>query len=164
MWVPGLCTYTGTVCRSGGEKGEKEMKALVTAAHFNLTTIDAPCTNPLVPPTITNCPIVQPNAQAPGIGINATMHQVAIPGLVDGPTLENDMDLKKEISDGKYMIDAATQAAILLSCIGVICSFAPAVKLLIEARQSTSSTKEDSHLPSILSSNAESNKQKGESV
>ena len=42
MWVPGLCAMTRTICRLG-EKGEAEMKALVTAQNLGVKTTAAPC-------------------------------------------------------------------------------------------------------------------------
>jgi len=152
MWVPGLCAYTNTVCRLGGEKGEAEMKSLVTAQRLNLKTIDFPCAIQSGFPSTMNCPV----AQAPGI--NATLHQVAIPGYVDGP-----IPKEKDISDGAYMIETATHLMIIFSAIAALCSFAPCVKFCLmdplSAWKGAKTAEAGSRLPSILVSQPECKKQ-----
>jgi hypothetical protein len=120
IWVPGLCAYTNTVCRLGGDKGEAEMKSLVTAQHLGLTTIDVPCTAQSgLPPTV-NCPIAQAS------GINASLHQVAIPGMVDGPIPD-----RHDIQDAKYSIEAVIHMTIGIAAVAALCCFAPAAKLYV---------------------------------
>lgn len=110
MWVLGLCAYTKTICRMGGEKGEAEMKALVTAKNLGLTTIDSPCRTPPYDASM-NCPL----PQAPGI--NGTLHQVKIHGFVDGPRPDS-----ADLEDGESMINLVTSLAIALGALGALCS------------------------------------------
>jgi len=110
LWAPGLCAMTRTTCRMG-EKGEAEMKAVVTAKNLGVSTVAMPCLPHTQLPSNMKCPV----ASAPGI--NKTAHQVLISGFVDGPRPSS-----KDLADGKFMINFATSFAIVLGVLGCLCS------------------------------------------
>jgi hypothetical protein len=110
LWVPGLCAMTRTTCRMG-EKGEAEMKALVTAKNLGVNTTAMPCLPHTQLPSNMTCPV----ASAPGI--NKTTHQVPISGFVDGPYPSTE-----DLADGEFMINLATGFAIALGVLGCLCS------------------------------------------
>jgi len=114
LWVPGLCSYTKTICRmdkSGGDKAEAEMKALVTAENLNVKTMALPCMNHTgFPPSMT-CPL--PSAP----GINGTLHQTDVAGFVDGPH-----PAQKDLDDAESMIVLLTSLVIALGALGSLCS------------------------------------------
>jgi len=110
-WVPGLCKYTRTICRLGGDKGEAEMKSLVTAQNLGVTTMDMSCMNHTGLPPIMNCPM--PSAP----GINGTLHEMQIEGNVDGPHPD-----RAELDEGEFMILLVTSIVIGLGALGSLCS------------------------------------------
>ena len=142
VWVPGLCSFTNSICRSGGEKGEAEMKALVTPENLGVSTVDSPCRPHTGFPNSTNCPM----PVAPGL--NATGFQVTIDALVDGPHPDSE-DLDK----ARSMINLSTWLVIVLGAAGIISASSLAACVLW--RSKTSSGKDPTPQPNILSQGPE---------
>merc|ERR1712072_391731 len=156
MWVPGLCAYTRTICRLGEEKGEADMKALVTAGNLGVSTIDLPCMSHTGLPPSMNCPI------AKALGINATMHQVQVHGFIDGPRPDNSEEMRKDLDDSESMLNLVTSLVIAVGTLGSLCSFsltACCVWRLNKAPSSKSSAPAGPHdRPRILTSQPQSTK------
>jgi len=154
-WVPGLCAYTKTICRLGGEKGEAEMKSLVTAGRLGVSTIDLPCATQSGLPSSMTCPI----AQAPGI--NATLHQVQISEFVDGPFPE-----QTDIDDAESTIKLVTTLVIVFGALLILFSGCLTAKVVwrCTVAAKTSNPTSASGLPSILSAQPASKKQQNEST
>merc|ERR1711862_846813 len=91
------------------------MKSLVTAQHFNITSVDAPCANQIGHTPTTTCRTVQ---EAPGM--NSAGYHMELPMIVDGPFLEF-----AETEDTRYRIQAVIQLTIIFSGFAALCSFAP---------------------------------------
>jgi len=129
MWVPGLCSYTKTICRmdsQGGDKAEAEMKALVTAKQLGVMTIDMPCMKHTGYPATMNCPL--PSAP----GVNQTLHQRDIAGFVDGPYPD-----QSELEDAESMILMVTSLAIALGAVGCLTSALATVCIVCRLRAGT---------------------------
>jgi len=140
LWVPALCSFTKTVCKMGGDEAEAEMKALVTAENLGVKTLAVPCKPQTgLPPTM-NCPI--PLAA----GINATLHQVQVPGFVDGPR-PKDSDLES----GEDAIRFVTALSIIIGVIGAVLSFCLTFCLACRLkRRDVAATKSATALPTII--------------
>jgi len=154
-WSPGLCSYTKTICRLGGDRGEAEMKTLVTAENLGVGTMNLPCAAQTGLPPSMNCPI----AQAPGI--NATLHQVQISEFVDGPFPD-----QKDIDDAESMITLVTNLVIALGTLGIFFSGCLAAFCVWRCRVAAPASNPTTtyRLPSILNTQSASKKQQGGSA
>jgi hypothetical protein len=128
-WVPGICKYTRTICRVGGDKGEAEMKSLVTAQNLGVTTMDMPCMNNTGLPPSMNCPL--PSAP----GINRTLHEVQIEGNVDGPHPDG-----AGLDGVESLIFFVTFNVIGLGALGSLCSCGLAASALRRLRTPVAKT------------------------
>jgi len=161
VWVPALCAMTNSVCRLGGDKGEAEMKALVTATNLNVHTASVPCAPETGLPATMTCAVI---AQAPGIesANPPTGRQQQVPGFVDGPRPDS-----KDIEDGESMINLATSLAIAFGVLGCISSCSLTGFALWRWKRSSAmgaTSSGSSQLPSILTSQAQATQKQGDNV
>lgn len=152
VWAPGLCGLTRTVCRSGGDKGEAEMKAAVTADKLGLSTVPFPCQPASgMPPNMT-CPV----ARAPGI--NATGHQMIVPGFIDGPKPDIQDLQKNEDKLNMFTNTVIVVGAVCLLC-SCICTPCLVRWMLKPQGPKTTGAAASQSVPTVLTSSVEGSKE-----